>query len=508
MGFQAFPGTSQEVALYVPADEILFHGTRGNGKTIAQAMRFCRRVGLGYGSFWRGVIFARRYNSFDDLIGQTKRVIPKMWPDAQFKESKGSYKWVFDTGEELLLRAAIRPDDLDNLKGSEYPFIGWHELTNYPNIGLYQLALGLNRSSWLPSDSPGAGLTSIPLEVFSTTNADGRGHNWVKSYFIDQAPPGVTFKVVSYNIDNPRTGKKEDITRTRIHIFGSFRENPRLDPAYIANLMSMTASNENLRKSWLEGSWDFTAGGALDDLWDRRVHVIPRFSIPADWYVDRSFDNGSTHPFSVGWWALATGDTLELPAGMTIRGSNLWTPARNSLIQIAEYYGSEPQNIGQNKGIRLGARLIAQNIKQREMSLMAQGWIAKQPHIGPADSAAQQVRDSEQDSVANIMRKEGVTWEYPAKVGENNKRSIRLELFRDRLYNAVHDSEKPGIYFMENCVASIATIPVLPRDEDALGNELDDVDTNAEDHAYDMVCYRLLKGAHRLTRGATVQMPS
>jgi hypothetical protein len=49
---------------------------------------------------------------------------------------------------------------------------------------------------------------------------------------------------------------------------------------------------------------------------------------------------------------------------------------------------------------------------------------------------------------------------------------------------------------MDNCRASIAILPTLPRDED----DPDDVDTDAEDHPYDMVRYRVLKGANRLAK--------
>ena len=37
--------------------ELLFHGTRGNGKTSALIMAFTQNVGMGYGAAWKGVIF-------------------------------------------------------------------------------------------------------------------------------------------------------------------------------------------------------------------------------------------------------------------------------------------------------------------------------------------------------------------------------------------------------------------------------------------------------------------
>jgi hypothetical protein len=40
---------------------------------------------------------------------------------------------------------------------------------------------------------------------------------------------------------------------------------------------------------------------------------------------------------------------------------------------------------------------------------------------------------------------------------------------------------------MDICKATLSTLPVLPRDL----KDLDDVDTEAEDHAYDDVRYRV-----------------
>jgi hypothetical protein len=36
-------------------------------------MRFRRNVGVGYGAFWRGVIFDREYKNLDDLVNKSRR---------------------------------------------------------------------------------------------------------------------------------------------------------------------------------------------------------------------------------------------------------------------------------------------------------------------------------------------------------------------------------------------------------------------------------------------------
>ena len=41
--------------------EVLFHGSRGNGKSECLLMAFGQHIGRGWGSYWRGVILRRQY---------------------------------------------------------------------------------------------------------------------------------------------------------------------------------------------------------------------------------------------------------------------------------------------------------------------------------------------------------------------------------------------------------------------------------------------------------------
>ena len=66
LSWHAIPG-SQELAVTCPANEILYDGSRGPGKTDAQLMRFRSLVGMGYGKFLRGIIFDREYKNLDDV---------------------------------------------------------------------------------------------------------------------------------------------------------------------------------------------------------------------------------------------------------------------------------------------------------------------------------------------------------------------------------------------------------------------------------------------------------
>lgn len=510
--WEPLPG-SQVLALSAPVNNILYEGTRGPGKTDTQLMRFRRLVGRGYGKFWSGIIFDRQYKNLEDIISKSQRWFGEFDDGAAFSAAGGGGRWKWPTGERLFFRHIKKPNDYWNYHGHEYPFIGWNELTKYPTSELYDAMMSTNRTSFIPEKNPvyidrrdyengvwtlvtkkhpyamKMMLPDIPLEVFSTTNPFGPGHNWVKRQFIDVARPGQVVKKV-INVFNPRTQEREDIVRTQVRIFGSYKENRYLSPEYVAELESI--SEENKRRAWLWGDWDVVAGGAFDDLWKDSVHIKPRFKIPSNWSLDRSLDWGSTHPFWVGWWALANGESVKLPNGET------FTPERGSLILFNEWYGTK--EVGTNRGLKLSAKDLALGIIEHEASMRKGNFYSGKIYPGPADNQISNVNERDTDSIEKIMRDNGVSWKMSDK--SHGSRKVGLQLFRDRLQASLN-GEGPGIYFMDHCTAAISTIPVLPRDED----EPDDVDTDAEDHPWDGTRYRVLAGSNRTATSVDVKRP-
>jgi hypothetical protein len=480
---------SQELAMSCPCNHILYEGTRGPGKTDAQLMKFRRYVGLGYGAFWRGIIFDRQYKHLDDLIAKSKRWFPGFFDGAKFVSGTGQLKWTWPTGEELLFRVVKELKDYWDYHGQEFPFIGWNELTKYPSSELYEVMMSLNRTSFRPEDHPwhdGSLLPQIPLIVMATTNPFGAGHHWVKSKFIDVAPPGVPIELRT-NVFNPQTQRREDIVKTQVRIFGSYKENRYLPPEYIAELERM--SNDNRRRAWLHGDWNINAGGMFDDLWDNDIHIVPRFKIPRGWALDRSHDWGSSAPFDVQWWAEANGEEAMMPDGST------WAPPRGTLICFHEWYGT--RELGTNKGLMLTAKKVAEGVKQEEAKLREKRWIAEAVLPGPADNSIGTVVNRDADSIADIMSDNGVDWEKSDKSAGSRKNGVQL--FRDRLEAAI-EREGPAVYYMAHCTGAITTIPALPRDD----KDPDDVDTTAEDHPWDTTRYRILKAGNRAARPESV----
>lgn len=433
-----------------PIFEALYEGTRGPGKTNALLYDFAQHCGRGYGAHWRGILFRQTYKQLSDVITKCKEWYYPSFPGIKFNASDFVWKW--PTGEELLLRHFATPDDYWNYHGHEYPWIGWEELTNWPSMECYESMKSCSRSS-----NPG-----MPRKYRANCNPYGVGHNAVKGYFIDPMPAGVVYK-------DPVTG----LERVRIH--GNVEENDILlqaDPEYIAKLDSIT--NENKKKAWRYGDWDIVAGGIFDDVWEPRIHVLsgwqPRH-IPSSWRIDRSFDWGSSAPFSVGWWARSDGSTIKLPDG-TER-----TFPRGTLFRIGEWYG---WNGKANEGVRMLSSNIAKGILEREAAM----GIAGRVRVGPADAS---IFDTvEGKTIANEMGLVGVPWEPSMK--NPGSRKIGWERIREMMQASI-DNEGPGLYIFDSCRDGfLRTVPVLPRDE----ANPDDIDKRAEDHAADEVRYRVL----------------
>lgn len=452
------PG-SQTLFLTCPIREAVLEGTRGGGKTDALLMDFAQHCGLGFGSDWRGILFRESYPQLADVVAKSKRWFYQIFPGIRFTD----YTWRWPTGEELLFRHMNKPEDYWNYHGHEYPWIGWEELTNWSTLDCYESMLACNRSS----------NSRVPKKVRGTTNPYGKGHNAVKAYFIDPMPRG---KVLVEEREIPQLDSagnlvKAKVQMKRVAIHSSYLENPKLlvaDPMYLANIEKLT--DQNKRKAWLFGDWNVTSGGIFDDLWSEPIHVVKPFEIPTDWRIDRSLDWGTARPFSVGFWAESNGNPVLL------EGKQRTIP-RGTLIRIGEWYGCTGKP---NEGLRITSTKCAQGVIAREKLLRIHG----RCKAGPADSAIFDV--VEDTSIASNFEDNKVIWLPADKKPGSRKNGV--ELFRARLESTANDDGKPGVLIFDRCRGWIRTVPPLPRDE----NDPDDVDTEAEDHAWDDTRYRLL----------------
>lgn len=489
------PGSQTELMKRAYVFEILYHGTRGPGKSDTLLMDFAQFVGRGWGLQYKGVIFRQTFPQLEDLITKSKRWFPKMFPGAKWNGS--AYKWVFPDGEELLFRQFNKPDDYWKYHGQEFQFVGWDELTNWASLEGYKSMM-----SCLRSTNP-----EIPLRVRATTNPYGVGHNQVKFYFELPAKDGI-IRRATFRIENPMTGEIEEHVLQRLTIKGTIYENTILltaQPNYIAQLKKQ-ADNPAKLAAWLEGSWDIVAGGMFDDVWVEKVNVVDRFEIPNTWRIDRSFDWGSSKPFSVGWWAESDGSDY-------LGADGRWhSTVRGDIFRVAEWYG---WNGKPNEGRKMLAVDVAKEIANRERQLFGD---RHKVHPGPADNAIHNeengvciARDMGKKLITTDGReyRNGIQWTLADK--KAGSRKAGWEAMRKMIRNASNPKDgdgKPlpredaGLFCFSNCDQFIRTVPVLPRSE----KDPDDVDTDAEDHIGDETRYRVRSTGIRTGSGKTTGM--
>ncbi len=466
--------------------ECLYHGTRGPGKTDALLMDYAQYVNKGFGEAWRGIIFRQTYPQLADIQAKSEKWFRQIFPNAKFNKSKMT--WTFPGGEQLLFRHIARPEDYWNYHGHEYPFMGFEELTNWADARCYTSMMSCCRSS----------NRSVPRMVRATTNPYGIGHNWVMDRF---KLHGQWWKHVIQLEPKDIDGNVE---RSRCAIHGHIDENHILlaaDPNYKQTIRS-AAGNEGMADAWLHGSWDIIAGGMFDDVFNKKIHIVPRFIIPPSWRMDRSFDWGSTAPFSVGWWAHSDGSDFQHANGQ-------WqSSVRGDLFRVAEWYGwnGEP-----NKGVKMLATEISEGILEREINMGYRTGKTFRIKPGPADSS---IYDTENGvcyatDMANYVRVKGermrgVQWTRANKKGGSRKTGWELmrTRFKDAIPNEHGMRERPGLFVFDNCDQFIRTVPTLPRDE----KNLDDVDTDAEDHIGDETRYEVLSTMTVTKAGRTTGM--
>lgn len=454
----------QTAAFESQATEILYGGAAGGGKSHlfrVAAIAWCASIpGLQVYLFRR--LFDDLYkNHMEGPTGFPAMLAP--WLNAGLVKLNLSKNFIeFWNGAKIHLCHCQHEKDVLKYQGAEIHVLMMDELTHF-SAPIYRFLRGRLRLGGL----------SVPAEfrgrfprILCGSNPGGPGHNWVRAAFVNAAPPMAT-----------HAAPKAEGGLIRQFIPARLDDNPTLlenDPDYADRLEGL--GNDALVRAMRDGDWNIVAGGALDDVWSDRV-IVPRFPVPAGWYVDRSFDWGSAHPFSVGWWAEADGTEAELPDGTK------WCPPRGSIVLVGEWYGAKAPN----EGLKMSPRDVARGIIEREAAMRSAGHIVGKIRPGPADNQIRAVNQPGTPTIADEMEREGVRWEASDKAPGSRK--IGLELMRSRLREAGRPvPENPGLYIMEHCRQAISHWPVLPRDP----KDPDDVDTSAEDHDYDMARYRVL----------------
>ena len=344
-------------------------------------------------------------------------------------------------------------DDPAKYASSEFAFILVDELTKNP-IDVFTFLR--TRLRW-------PGLPDVECQFVGATNPGSIGHGWVKALWMDGIFGNEWIHPIDYR---PMFA----------YVPSRASDNKYLGDDYWAMLSSLP---ENVREAFRDGNWDVFVGQAFPQF-NRETHAIKPMPVPSNAAVYTTFDWGFGKPFSWGWW---------------------WVDNDGRLYRFAEWYGSTG---AADSGLRITDSEIAEGIKEREESLGIFPGRVSIRYAGPDcfNKKPNFQGGGQGKSTAEIFAEHGI-FLTPG----DPSRELKIRQFRERL-RVPEDGSMPMLLVYDTCKDFIRTIPNLVTDD----KNIEDVDTDGEDHIYDEACHicmgrpMVLKKSYRVPSSHAAQV--
>jgi len=429
--FQPNPGPQEEF-LSAGERDVLYGGAAGGGKSfalLADPLRYCHNPNH------RGLLLRRTLDELTELIDKSRQLYPKAFPGAKFRESKST--WHFPSGATIWFTYLDKDKDVTRFQGQAFNWIGIDEITQYPTPYVWDYL-----RSRLRSTDPEL---QQHLYMRCTANPGGVGGWWVKKMYIDGTPENKAYPAFDLDTGKPfvwphNHEKAGQPLFYRKFVPARLTDNPHLmaDGQYESMLRSLP---EVERKRLLEGDWDVAEGAAFPEF-SRTKHVVEPYEMPTNWPRIRMADYGYAAPSCVLWGAIDW-------------DNNIWI--------YRELYEKH-----------LTAEQLADRILEAEQ-------LDPVPHYTVLDSSCWN-KTGFGPSIAEVMMRSGVRW----TPSDRNRIQGKMEIHR-RLADNPYTKE-PRLRFFSTCQHIIKQVAGIPLSK----TNSEDVDTKAEDHAYDALRYGMM----------------
>ena len=170
--------------LIYPSEEAFYGGQAGGGKSSAllmSALQYVEEKHIPEGQNklkYNALIIRRTLEDLDMPNAIMDRAKQWLLP----KEDEGLLVWkdqkkrfIFNSGATLTFRYLSHNKHLNSYQGAELQFVGFDELTQFPE----------NQYNYLHSRLRKLENSDIPIRMRGASNPGGIGHDWVKKRFVD-----------------------------------------------------------------------------------------------------------------------------------------------------------------------------------------------------------------------------------------------------------------------------------------------------------------------------------
>ena len=480
-GGGARAGTKTWSGIYKAAYQArTWHYADAEGETITKAHYLAQKkrnmnpqiivdtVSINY-SDYRGLIIRRTHKQIDRNIKPECDELylhdPDGNPFARWLEKKRQY--IFPSGATVTLVHCRDRTALDDYIGGNNHFAFVDEANQF----YWEWIQDINSS--LRSKN-----SNLKPQLFLASNPGNKGHYWLLKRFVERCRP-IPIGKPEYNKEfevwiqeyktAPPFKDKDDVEWQFIP--STVFDNPSLlqDRNYVNDLKAIT--NPAKRAMWLEGKWDAPPGLFFNNFNHHNNVIRGKFVYGEDFNKQthdfyRFIDYGTKAPTAVLFAAvekktedMVVFDELIMQDGELIE---------NDEIEFEFHTSAAPS---------IQAKMILAYTRERHP------WLAEDDFEDNIADSQMWQKTSEKDealySPAELFEDAGLMLTSCGKKDRKVEAAV--------VYNGFDKQESgiPKIRFTENCIYSTETIPTLPSKE----NDVDDVDTDSDDHAFDALKY-------------------